>query len=123
VHEVSLVADLVEACLSRTGDAVVRRVTVRHASTVPEDALRQAFAMVTAGTRLEHAALETETFELRLACRCGFTGALHHDDEVGGSMVACPDCGEVHPAPRTAELELLAIETGGPPGAGRPAGA
>lgn len=123
MHEVSLVADLVEACLTRTGDAVVDRVMVRHASTVPEDALRQAFAMVTAGTRLEHAALETETFELSLTCRCGFNGALHHDDEVGGSLVACPACGEVHPAPRTAELELLAIETRAPSGTGRSAGA
>lgn len=111
MHEVSLVAELVDACLVRTGEDAVTRVTVRHASTVPEEALRQAFTMVTAGTPLENAELETEAFELTLVCQCGFAGPLRHEDEIGGSLVACPSCGDVHPAPRTAELELLRIET------------
>ncbi|HEX4983217.1 MAG TPA: hypothetical protein VFV63_16050 [Ilumatobacteraceae bacterium] len=84
---------------------------MRHASSVPEPALRQAFQMLTEGGNLSDAALETETFDVLLDCRCGFAGALGHDDLIGGSVAVCPACGDVSTRRRTAELELLEVRT------------
>ncbi len=47
VHEVSLVAELVEVAEARAGGMPVAIVRVRHATTIPEDVLRQAFDMLT----------------------------------------------------------------------------
>jgi Zn finger protein HypA/HybF involved in hydrogenase expression len=116
MHEVSLVAELVEACLERAGPDRVERVTIRHASTIEEDVIRQAFAMLTEGGQLEGAALEMDRFDVRLDCGCGFSGILGHDDEAGPHVV-CPACEAIHPAPRTAEIELLSVEVArGPDG-------
>ena len=52
MHEVSLVAELVEACERVAAGAPVQAVRVRHASAIPEDVVRQAFAMLTTGTPL-----------------------------------------------------------------------
>jgi Zn finger protein HypA/HybF involved in hydrogenase expression len=109
MHEVSLVAELVEVAEARSGGAPVALVRVRHATTIPEDVLRQAFAMLTETGPLSGAVLDLEPFNIELACACGFTGALGHDDMVGGSMAVCPACGEVNGLPPTAELELLEI--------------
>ncbi len=109
MHEVSLVAALVEAVEARSAGAPVSLVRVRHATTFPEDVLRQAFEMLTATGPLEGAALVLEAFDIRLACACGFAGSLEHDDMVGGSMAVCPACGELAQLPPTAELELLEV--------------
>jgi len=112
VHEVSLVAELVDAVQVRAAGRPVRLVRVRRASTVPEDVLRQAFEMLTADGPLAAATLEVEEFDIRLVCACGFDGPLGHDDLVGGSMAVCPSCGDVVSMPATAELELLEVRTG-----------
>lgn len=109
MHEVSLVAELVEAAEARAGGRAVAFVRVRHATTVPEDVLRQAFEMLTAAGPLAGAELGLEPFDVRLACSCGFDGALAHDDVVGGSMAVCPACSEIRSLPPTAELELLEV--------------
>lgn len=109
MHEVSLVAQLVDVCHERAGDHPVELVRVRHASTVPEAVLRQAFAMLTEGGPLAAAALETEPFDIRLRCQCGFDGSLGHDDLIDAGMAVCPACGDVTARPRTAELELLEV--------------
>ena len=111
MHEVSLVADLIGACEREAAGRPVRLVRVRHASTIPEPALHQAFRMLTEGSRLADATLETEPFDVELACACGFSGALGHDDLVGGSVAVCPGCGDVSTLHRTAELELLEVLT------------
>jgi Zn finger protein HypA/HybF involved in hydrogenase expression len=110
VHEVSLVADLIEVCERRAAGRTVTVVRVRHATTIPAETLEQAFRMLTVGGRLAHATLETEPFDIPLACGCGFDGVLGHDDVVG-SMAICPDCGAVSALHRTAELELLEVVT------------
>jgi Zn finger protein HypA/HybF involved in hydrogenase expression len=110
MHEVSLVEALVEACLEHAGDRPVERVVIRHASTVDGEVVRQAFAMLTADGPLGGAALDAQRLDVRLACECGFDGTLGPDDEAGGSHVACPRCGVVHVAPRTPEIELLAVD-------------
>jgi len=109
VHEVSLVAELVDAAIARAGGATVAAVRVRHATTLHEDVLRQAFEMLVDGGPLASATLEVEPFDIRLRCGCGFDGPLGHDDLVGGAMAVCPACGEPSTLPPTAELELLEV--------------
>ncbi|HUG48532.1 MAG TPA: hydrogenase maturation nickel metallochaperone HypA [Candidatus Limnocylindria bacterium] len=109
MHELSLVEELVEVCASRSGGRPVSLVRVRHASTIPQESLRQAFEMLTQGGPLAGAALQAEQFALELACACGFRGELGHEDLIGGSIAVCPSCGDVSRRPRTAELELLEL--------------
>jgi len=111
MHEVSLVAELIEVCEQQAAGRRVGVVRVRHATTIPVEAIEQAFAMLTADGSLAGARLEAEPFDIELACPCGFRGALGHDDLVGGSMAVCPSCGEVSTLHRTAELELLEVLT------------
>jgi len=113
MHEVALVAELVEAAVARSGGAPVSRVRVRHATTIPDEVLRQAFTMLAADGPLAGAVLESEAFDIRLECPCGFRGALGHDDMVGTSMAVCPACSDVSTPPRTAEIELLEVVPAG----------
>ena len=110
MHEVSLVAELIAQCERRSAGQPVHAVRVRHASTISEPGLQQAFRMLTEGGTLADATLEAETFEVELNCACGFAGALGHDDLIGGSVAVCPDCGEVSTLRRTAELELVEVQ-------------
>ena len=109
MHEVSLVAELVDAAEARSAGAPVSLIRVRHATTFPEDVLRQAFEMLTATGPLQGATLVLEAFDVRLACACGFAGSLGHDDIVGASMAVCPACSELTQLPPTAELELVQV--------------
>jgi Zn finger protein HypA/HybF involved in hydrogenase expression len=114
MHEVSLVAELLDVCERRAAGRPVTFVRVRHATTIPEETLRQAFGMLTEGGALAGARLESEPFDIALRCAgCGFDGVLGHDDLVGGSLAICPACGDVTTLHRTAELELLEVITGG----------
>ena len=70
--------------------------------------------MLVPGTPLDGAMLEVEPFDIRLACSCGFDGALEHDDVIGPSQAICPRCGELRGVPPTAELELLEVRLRGP---------
>jgi len=111
MHEVSLVAQLVGECERRAAGRPASLVRVRHVSAIPEDVLRQAFAMLTEGGVLAEARLETEPFDIRLECPCGFSGPLGHDDLIDASMAVCPSCGDVTARQRTAEIELLEVAT------------
>jgi len=111
VHEVGLVGELVDAAVDHAAGRPVDLVRVRRATTVPEDVFLQAWAMLIPGTPLDGVALEVEPFEVRLACPCGFDGALEHDDVIGPSQVVCPSCGELRGVPPTAELELTEVRT------------
>ena len=111
MHEVSLVADLVAEVERRSVGERVDLVRVRHASSIPEPALRQAFLLVTEGGPLAETTLEVETFDIELQCACGYDGPLGHDDLISGSVAVCPSCGEVSTLHRTAELELLEVRT------------
>jgi Zn finger protein HypA/HybF involved in hydrogenase expression len=113
VHEVSLVAELVDVAEARAAGRLVELVRVRHATTIPADVLRQAFEMLTEAGPLADAGLVLEPFDIELACACGFRGALGHDDLVGGSMAVCPSCGEVAQLPPTPELELVEVRPHG----------
>jgi Zn finger protein HypA/HybF involved in hydrogenase expression len=114
MHEVSLVAELVDECERRAAGAPVGLVRVRHASSIPESVIQQAFAMLTEGGLLASARLEVESFDVRLQCPCGFDGVLGHDEVLSSSMVVCPVCATVHSRPRTADLELLEVTAATP---------
>ena len=109
MHEVGLVADLVDACQAAAKGHQVTRLRVRHAATIPEDVVRQAFAMLTIGTPLEAAVLETQSHDLLLECPCGYEGALRHDDVIGPTLAVCPGCGSLRERPAVPELELLEV--------------
>jgi Zn finger protein HypA/HybF involved in hydrogenase expression len=109
MHEVALVEELVDAAVAIAGDAAVSSIRVRYATTIPEDVLLQAFAMLASDGPLAGAVLDAEAFDIRLDCDCGFSGALCHDDMVGMSLAVCPACGEMSTPPPTAELELLEV--------------
>ena len=111
MHEVSLVADLISACEVRADGKPVETVRVRHASSISRESLEQAFRMLAEGGPMAGATLVTEPFDVALDCPCGFSGALGHDDLIGGSVVVCPSCGDVSTQLRTAELELLEVVT------------
>jgi Zn finger protein HypA/HybF involved in hydrogenase expression len=111
MHEVSLVAELVEACERAAAGATIRTVRVRHASAIPEDAVRQAFALLTSGTALGTARLELSSFDLVVRCPCGFTGPLDHGALDAGPFSECPSCAGLVARPRTPELELTAVIT------------
>ena len=98
-------------CERRAAGRPVQLVRVRHASSIPEPALRQAFRMLTEGGTLADATLEAETFDVGLRLRVRLQGALGHDDLIGGSVAVCPACGDVSTRRRTAELELLEVRT------------
>jgi Zn finger protein HypA/HybF involved in hydrogenase expression len=112
VHEVSLVAELVEVAAERARGAPVSVVRVRHATTIPADVLAQAWAMLTEEGPLAGARLDAEPFEIAIACpACGHAGPVGHDDVVAPSIAACPSCGGIVTFPPTAEIELLEVRT------------
>ncbi len=109
MHEVGMVAELVDAAVATAAGRHVAAVRIRYATTVPEDVLRQAFEMLTGDGPLASALLEAEPFDVRLACACGFNGALEHDDVIGPGQAVCPACGELRSFPPTPELELVEV--------------
>lgn len=109
MHEVSLVAALIATCEEHADGRPIGIVRVRHASSITDDSLQQAFRLLAQDGRLAGATLVTEPFDVTLRCACGFDGMLGHDDLVGGSMAVCPSCGDVSRMTRTAELELLEV--------------
>ncbi len=109
MHEVALVADLVDAAVARLEGPRAKRVVIRYASTIPADVFEQAWAMLTAGGPLDGAELEANEFPVRLACPCGFSGALGHDDVIGPGQAVCPSCSELRSFPPTPELELVEV--------------
>jgi Zn finger protein HypA/HybF involved in hydrogenase expression len=110
MHEVSLVAELVEACERLADGAPVRRVRVRHASSLPPSTVRQAFELLTAGTALAGTELELASFDVEVRCACGYLGLRGHDDDLE-PYVICPSCDGLISRPRTPELELVAVVT------------
>ena len=74
MHEMSLVADVVDLVERRTTGRQVTEVRLRVGALtgVLPDAMQFCFEMATAGTRLEGAILVLETVPGRIACRtCG----------------------------------------------------
>jgi Zn finger protein HypA/HybF involved in hydrogenase expression len=109
MHELSLVAELVDECVASAGNRDIELIRIRHASTISEETVRQAFDMLTTGSPLAGVRLETEEFTLSLHCAaCDHSAVLDHDHAIGHVRV-CPACGTVSNDPQACELELVAI--------------
>ena len=90
MHEIGLCEGIVEAVLRRAGGRTVTAVTVRAGvrQRVVLESLRQAFAMVAAGTVAEGAAVDLEVTPVMLSCRtCGDV------NETMDPWAVCPACG------------------------------
>ncbi|MGA3215831.1 MAG: hydrogenase/urease maturation nickel metallochaperone HypA [Acidimicrobiales bacterium] len=106
MHELSLVAELVEECCRRADGEAVSLVRVRCCLPDLGDELQQAFLMMTTATPLEGAVLEIEETTLQVACPCGYFGPVHNG--IVGHMFVCPECAQVGPI-NSSGLELLEV--------------
>ncbi|MGA3352686.1 MAG: hydrogenase/urease maturation nickel metallochaperone HypA [Acidimicrobiales bacterium] len=106
MHELSLVAELVDECCRRADGEPVSLVRVRCSLPEADGELQQAFFMMTAATPLEGAVLEVVPTTLVVSCACGYNGPV--GDGIAGHMFICPECVQIGPI-RSASLELLEV--------------
>lgn len=112
MHEVSIVQSLIESIDSQLAARNVPRASslrLRRGSTFSADALEQAFAALSPGTRLDGAALLVEDVETRFSCpHCGHSQTITADDLVG-HLFLCPGCDAVQEIDEAHDLELLEV--------------
>lgn len=119
MHELSLVAELIEEVEQRAAGRSIALVVVRHATSISEETVRDTFAMLTVDSPLCGATIACEPFDIILRCEaCGFDGALDHDHLVGHLRI-CPRCGEMSGDSQLPEMELagVVVEERAPEGA------
>jgi hydrogenase nickel incorporation protein HypA/HybF len=107
VHEMAITQSVVDAVVSRMGDAQVRRICLEigKLSGVVADSVRFCFDLVTEGTTLEGAALDIVQPSGR--ARCGDCGAEFPLDDL---LVLC-ECGSANRELLTgAELRIREVE-------------
>lgn len=102
MHEVSVMAGIVEAVLERLDDYNVERVeelylVVGKLTNLGEEQLTFAYEVVTRDTPLEGSRLVIESEPIGILCgSCGYEGEVEHvvDEEFHGSIpvLACPRC-------------------------------
>lgn len=110
MHELSLVAELIDEVEQRAAGRSVALVVVRHATTIGEESLRQAFTMLTTDRSLADTRLVCEPFEIALDCdACGFAGVLDHD-HLAGHVRVCPQCGDISGDSSLSEMELVRVD-------------
>lgn len=126
MHEIGLAQELVASCLRLAAGRPIRLLRIRYAPGVEPDVVRQAVASVAAADLapgpLRGAAVELLPARHELSCGCGFRGILEADD-LGPGVAVCPACGALHLAPRSPELELVALELADGPDADGPVAA
>jgi Zn finger protein HypA/HybF involved in hydrogenase expression len=110
MHELSLMAALIDECRRRAGGRAIANVRVRLGPTLSEEEAHQVFAMLTADTTLEGAVLEVEPLDTALSCVCGYSGPVD-DDHIVGHLLVCQHCGRVYPS-EASGLELLTMSFG-----------
>lgn len=111
MHDQHAIRELIErlSCLER-----VAEVRVRAGPVFSPEALEQAYAMLTAGTRLQGSRLVVEERREERSCgSCGHTWEVSPED-VAGHVVLCPGCGEPAPLQDVAVLEVIGIAWGVP---------
>lgn len=101
----SLVASMLDALKNQPSARPVA-IRFRRGSAFSEEALRQAYASLTARTRLADATVEIETVNLDFVCRCGHRQIITSDDLVG-HMFVCPRCGATREIDEAHDLELV----------------
>jgi len=111
VHEFDVVKSLIEELLPKLQEQKVKRVTelrFRRGSTFSEEALMQAFSVLSQGTPLEGADVKVETVETKFKCQCGHEQTISADDLIG-HMFVCPQCGRAQEIDEAHDLELLEV--------------
>ena len=102
MHEYSVVTELISALLPQLEDHVGRVsgvVLVKGELRILSDtALRNAFELLSQGTRLERSELVIEPVEVRVRCRsCDYVGPAEHVREESFHfaipILSCPTCG------------------------------
>ncbi len=114
MHEFGITESIVTSLLAdlkQKGVESVSEVQFRRGSAFSEDALRQAFGALSAGTILEGAKLSIETVNLVHNCGCGYTQVITSDDLIG-HMFVCPQCGLMREIDEAHDLELIGVKTG-----------
>lgn len=113
MHEFDITEAIVTGLLDnlrQQGVEAVSEVRFRRGSAFSEDALRQAFSALAAGTALEGATLAIETVNLVHTCGCGYTQVITSDDLIG-HMFVCPECGLICEIDEH-DLELIGVTAG-----------
>jgi Zn finger protein HypA/HybF involved in hydrogenase expression len=111
MHEYSIVESLVAAmldALEKQNASKAVAVRFRRGSAFSEEAFRQAYSSLTAGTPLDGARVEIETVDLDFDCACGHRQVITSDDLVG-HMFACPKCGATREIDEAHDLELVEL--------------
>jgi Zn finger protein HypA/HybF involved in hydrogenase expression len=83
-------------------------VHFRRGSAFSEEAFRQAYQSVTAGTILEDAPVRIDTVNLDFKCKCGRQQIITSDDLLG-HMFVCPACGVTTEIDEAHDLKLIEL--------------
>jgi hydrogenase nickel incorporation protein HypA/HybF len=111
MHEVGIISQAVDIAIESARQAgasrvAAMRIRVGALSGVAPDALRFGFDIATEGTCAEGAVLDIELVPAR--CRCAYGCG---EFSPGGSIYACPSCGELSSdLLQGRELDLASIE-------------
>jgi len=111
MHEYSIVDSIVRSMLDaieKEGAARVTSVRFKRGSAFSEEAFRQAYESLTAGTLLAGAPLQIETVNFDFTCRCGHGQVITSDDLIG-HMFVCPRCGATKEIDEAHDLELVEL--------------
>lgn len=109
MHDYQVVETLVERLTDQLADRDhVTEVRIRANPIFSPEALEQAFEMLTADTQLEGSRLLVERTDDCECPACGASWTPVHDDLVG-SLVVCPACGEPSPMQGLMGIELVGI--------------
>lgn len=112
MHEVAAVSALVEALLEAAAPHTPYRpdrVRVQLGSAFSEDALYQAFEMLTESTPLQDVPLLIERTNHMIDCRCGLEQVIRAAD-LAGHLWVCPNCGHVEDVADEDDLLLLGFD-------------
>ena len=111
MHEFSIVESLTNKilhCLAPDGAGRIAAVRVRRGPGVSEEALRQSFQVLSAGTRLEGAFFSIDRAPIVSRCQCGHSTPATGDD-VAGHLFVCPECGAVNELREAHDLEVVEV--------------
>ena len=121
MHEYSIVEQLVEDLLAWCQSSDIQRVKAVHLrrnSTFSEEALCQAYQMLTEKTVLTGSKLIVEEVEVEQTCSsCGNFQVVTVDDLLGHLFV-CPECGACQEIDEDHGLEILRVTVEGRDGDG-----
>lgn len=131
MHEYSLAQALLEGLLTHLKehpvDGRVRKVHVRKGEllVLSEEALAEAWRILTAGTGVAGAELRIEKVPVRVRCpTCGYAGPVRYASEEGWHfavpLLACPQCGGRADVVEGRDLAIVGLTVAEPSETGPP---